>query len=536
MLAADLFRRAKSQHKDRANSTMDGLEAEAAEAGAGAGSKQLAHVLASIPASRIVYITSAGVEALPESDLVVLRAAEESGESVVALVAGEFRYPLCGQPIMRVRPGVYMLPGKEQGASYCLRAERADDAALASLEAAMAAFAVLRDRKTGWLVQPGGGAADPEAGVAASGAADGEATAAEDGAERAREAAESGPASWSAFMTGVMAGASGAIVPAGAAAPSADFRAGGAEAAGGRGAPGSSVLRRAAGAVTTGAGRMWGAARAAAHATNSEHLARFPRPEGGGAGAAPEGGAAAASEGDAWRRTEGAVVSAGRWAASGLVVGSRCVGSGVRAAGRAVASRVPEYDASKRGGGAEAAAEAGDGVVSPGALRGIRRARMVSSTAVLVTRGMVVTMTELAKGMGTAIGTVVGESAAGRKMSAKLASSGTARGLRRVGLASLVALGDVWDGLEEGLCTLGGDVMEATEGVVGKRYGDEAAAATREGMLVVGDAGVTVMQLGRTGPAGLILGASKTAAQRAVLGDEQARLLAQRERERRLAV
>ena len=235
-------------------------------------------------------------------------------------------------------------------------------------------------------------------------------------------------------------------------------------------------------------------------------------------------GQPAKTEADGWRSAEAAVVGAGQWAATGLVLGARMAGGGVRRAGSAMASR------SRKG---RQAKPSEDTEVSKSTLRNIRRARMASSAAVLVTRGLVVTMTELTKGMARAVGALVGESEAGKAAGKRLAGSSTAQGLKRVGLAGLVAVSDLWDALEEGLLTVGGDIGEATEEAVGARYGAAAASATREGMMVAGDAGQTLLNLRRAAPVGLAVNASKTAARRAVLGPERAEAQAAAERERR---
>ncbi|KAA0148434.1 hypothetical protein FNF29_06652 [Cafeteria roenbergensis] len=452
MDASLLAAKAMSRHGAVGNAALDRI----ADEGADACSSQPAQVLASVPSCRVSRIARGGVETLPEMDIVVIRAVSAADEEVVALVGShEFRYPLCGQLLMRVRPGVYMLPASHEGETVCLRAEFADEVAVASLEAALVAFAVLRDRDTGELVAGAEG--------------DGGAEAGEEGAVDARSAARSGTGTWTAFVTGLAAGFPRAPEDADAA----------------------------------------------------------PGRETGGSGQAGVGPLAkpASTEADGWRTAEAAVVGAGQWAATGLVLGARMAGSGVRRAGTAIASRSRN--------GREAEPEREDAEVSKSTLRNIRRARMASSAAVLVTRGLVVTMTELTKGMGRAVGALVGESDAGKAAGKRLAASTTAQGLKRVGLAGLVAVSDLWDALEEGLMTVGGDIGEATEEAVGARYGAAAASATREGMMVAGDAGQTLLNLRRVAPVGLAVNASKTAARRAVLGPERAEAQAAAERERR---
>lgn len=529
MDSSQLASKARARHGEIGNAALDHI----ADDGADAGCSQPAQVLASIPSCRVSRIARGGVETLPEMDIVVIRAVSATDEEVVALVGShEFRYPLCGQLLMRVRPGVYMLPATEPGASVCLRAEFADEVAVASLEAAMAAFAVLRDRDSGELV------------AAAEG--DGGAEAGEEGAGDARSAARSGAGTWTEFVTGFAAGFEGARQRAAdrradngaaGAAPIADDGLGEAKvgpAMGGAPSP----LGGAAARVRTGAGRLWAAAGRSLAAAAAEKERRVPRVPAGAdagpgraaggdheAGAGPSSGAAR-TEADGWRTAEAALVGAGQWAATGLVLGARMAGGGVRRAGSAVATR------SKTRREAEPSE---DTEVSKSTLRNIRRARMASSAAVLVTRGLVVTMTELTKGMGRAVGALLGESDAGKAAGKRLAGSSTAQGLKRVGLAGLVAVSDLWDALEEGLLTVGGDIGEATEEAVGARYGAAAASATREGMMVAGDAGQTLLNLRRAAPVGLAVNASKSAARRAVLGPDRAEAQAAAERERRAA-
>ncbi|KAA0154864.1 hypothetical protein FNF31_06205 [Cafeteria roenbergensis] len=527
MDASLLAAKAMSRHGAVGNAALDRI----ADEGADACSSQPAQVLASVPSCRVSRIARGGVETLPEMDIVVIRAVSAADEEVVALVGShEFRYPLCGQLLMRVRPGVYMLPASDEGETVCLRAEFADEVAVASLEAALVAFAVLRDRDTGELVAGAEG--------------DGGAEAGEEGAVDARSAARSGTGTWTAFVTGLAAGFEGArsraserrVAGASAAAPIPDDGLGEAK-AGTAGQAAPSPLGGAVARVRLGAGRLWAAAGRSVAAAAAEKERRFPRApedadaapgrETGGSGQAGVGPLAkpASTEADGWRTAEAAVVGAGQWAATGLVLGARMAGSGVRRAGTAIASRSRN--------GREAEPEREDAEVSKSTLRNIRRARMASSAAVLVTRGLVVTMTELTKGMGRAVGALVGESDAGKAAGKRLAASSTAQGLKRVGLAGLVAVSDLWDALEEGLMTVGGDIGEATEEAVGARYGAAAASATREGMMVAGDAGQTLLNLRRVAPVGLAVNASKTAARRAVLGPERAEAQAAAERERR---
>jgi hypothetical protein len=71
----------------------------------------------------------------------------------------------------------------------------------------------------------------------------------------------------------------------------------------------------------------------------------------------------------------------------------------------------------------------------------------------------------------------------------------------------------VWDGLEKAAVTLGKDTAVATHDIVQHKYGDEAAAATREGLVVAGEVGKAAWHVNAIGVSGIV---RRTAAETAV--------------------
>jgi hypothetical protein len=490
-----------------------------------------AQVLASLPGSRVMAVTREGVEAFQEEELLVLRAPGADGsEPVVALIAGSFKYPLCGQPIMRVRRGVYMLPSEAVGSSFCLRVETCNDVDVLSLESALAAFAVLRERDTGELVLPPRpvGVSPPAAPLPSAPPLETSESPAPSAPpvetlDAARSAAEGGWDSWMSYISESVASLGGGAASTGGSKEAA-------EAAG----ESSSYVASASAAVSTAvqsahsvASSAWSAVSGAVDATVAEKEARFPalaedRPSRETARRREETAPAEeAGDAAAWGRTHSAVMSAGQWTAAGLVVGARYAGAGIRTAGSALMSRLAPVEAGK------------EAEVSESTIRNLQRAHMATSTAVVVTKGLVVTMTELAKGLGTAVAKIAGGTEQGKKLSAKMKSSALAKGLRDVGLASLIALGDVWEGLEEGLQIVGGDVAETTHDVVKHRYGDKAADATKRGFDVAGEAGKVVWNVRSTVPTALAVTAGRTAAQRTILDEAHAEAARRADKDRR---
>jgi hypothetical protein len=239
----------------------------------------------------------------------------------------------------------------------------------------------------------------------------------------------------------------------------------------------------------------------------------------------PEGGSDADTSGTGdWKLAAETLTAAGQIAAAGLTVGARYTGSGLKAASHAVmASWQPPL-----------AADAVE--VSEETMESIRRARAVSSTVALLSGGAARAMGEMAKAMGQATAQLLkqSEAEAGDGNAAAPAASATAgatsegsrsdkaisaRDVATMGLAGVGALADVWAGLETAATIVASELAEVTEMAVDKKYGAEAAEATRRALAVGGDAGRVLIDVRKMAVTTFVVQAGKHAASESALPD-----------------
>jgi len=520
-----------------------------------AGPDQEVEVLSQLPGCRVMAVNAGGVESFPVGELLCVRAvvpqAGGHGPAVVALVCGEwFRQPLCGQPCLRIGPGLYLLSAQEPGVTFHLRAQGADDTHIQSIEMVLAAFTAFKDRGTGALLVPGEPEAPAEARsatavVAAPGAAaHGEGAPGQEGVVTAPGAitwadwssvagTAASYASFSKLQESLPSAAdlAAALERARQAVPGSLDEASKALVAMRASLPGSedvvAYVSAASGAVTSAAAyayesAAWGAGAALsagevfAKKTAEAKAARFgataspqaapgdgkdaPAAQGGPAdgGEAAVGGEEGGKKGAGpeeehdWDGAAASLTEAGRWAAAGLLVGARYAGAGLRTAGALLEANVP------------ACGPDGEVRVSDATMERIRSARAVTSSAVLVSRGAVIAIGGMARSIGEGLGSAARGS--GATVTPAVAGAG------RLGMAGLVALSDVWEGLEDGAKAVGSDLAGATEGVVGRAYGKHVAGATREGFAVGADAAAVVMDVRRLAPQTLAIRAGRAAA------------------------
>ena len=133
--------------------------------------------------------------------------------------------------------------------------------------------------------------------------------------------------------------------------------------------------------------------------------------------------------------------------------------------------------------------------ISPATRARLDNARLMTRTVVVVAHGLVQGAATMAASLGASAAGALGGSSVGAALAAG-GESEAGRAVCRVAAASVGAVGAVWEGLETAACTLGGHVGGAASELVGARYGAEAAAATAQGIAVVGDLGEATLLSG----------------------------------------
>jgi hypothetical protein len=174
--------------------------------------------------------------------------------------------------------------------------------------------------------------------------------------------------------------------------------------------------------------------------------------------------------------------------ASGVVAGATYAGKGMVALGNYITSKTSHKK---------------DIAVSDTTKGRIKSAKVATSAAVTVTAGIVASVASMAVHMGKAIGSAVNETSVGKKLAEK-GDSETGRAVKKIAGSAIVGFATVWEGLEQGARIVCKDTARATTAVVGHRYGDEAAAATADGLAVVGNVGESAFNLRQVGTKALV--------------------------------
>jgi hypothetical protein len=270
------------------------------------------------------------------------------------------------------------------------------------------------------------------------------------------------------------------------------------------------VLDREIGSASAGARAGAGAgagAAAAASSSSSTTTALVPSDGAAAAAAAAAGAAEAPSElsllrppalshlsvADVGNGLSHGVMLAGKVTANALVVGADFAGKGVRwAAGQAAGYM----------GKAEQPAHFTDETRTR-----LDQARMVSKTAVVVSSAVVLGAATMARSLGAAVSGAFLSTEYGKSLSSNLSNnSGSQTGVavRQVAASSLVAFGEVWDGLETAAKVFGGHAAGATTSFVEERYGKEAALIATKSLDVAGDVGQAALNMRNVSIGGLV--------------------------------
>ncbi|ORX89812.1 hypothetical protein K493DRAFT_132581, partial [Basidiobolus meristosporus CBS 931.73] len=110
----------------------------------------------------------------------------------------------------------------------------------------------------------------------------------------------------------------------------------------------------------------------------------------------------------------------------------------------------------------------------------IRTIKSYSSTALKATRYVVTQIANIAVGVGAKIGNLIvpAESAE---------SSPTARTIRNLARSSIIAIGNIFQGLEQGVVLVLNDARAATSEVITHKYGNEAGNLASETLDILGN-------------------------------------------------
>eukprot|EP01060_Flectonema_neradi_P033870 TRINITY_DN5798_c0_g2_i1.p1 TRINITY_DN5798_c0_g2~~TRINITY_DN5798_c0_g2_i1.p1 ORF type:complete len:361 (+),score=88.07 TRINITY_DN5798_c0_g2_i1:66-1148(+) len=137
----------------------------------------------------------------------------------------------------------------------------------------------------------------------------------------------------------------------------------------------------------------------------------------------------------------------------------------------------------------------------------IRKTRMATRTAVLVSGQLATAMVQLAKTLGSQLGGAVSESSRGQQV----AESGTATEVKKVAVAGVVAAGNVMEAGTEALKAVLTSACDGLSTVVGHKYGEEAGTACSDGLCIVKDVAEAGININQVGVKGLAKAAAKEA-------------------------
>lgn len=131
------------------------------------------------------------------------------------------------------------------------------------------------------------------------------------------------------------------------------------------------------------------------------------------------------------------------------------------------------------------------------------QARMVSRAAVVVSGAVVVGAATMAKQLGSAVSAAFLSTEYGKNLAAS-STSETGQAAKQVAASSLVAFGEIWDGLETAAKVFGTHASDATTHFVGEVYGKEAAVVANKSLALAGDVGLTALNMRNISVGGLI--------------------------------
>lgn len=154
----------------------------------------------------------------------------------------------------------------------------------------------------------------------------------------------------------------------------------------------------------------------------------------------------------------------------------------------------------------------------------LEQAKVMSKAAVVVSASLVQGAASIASSLGAAVSSAFVQSEYGKRL-AEGGQTETGKAVRQVAASSLVAFGEVWDGLEQAARILGGHTAEATTHFVQEAYGSDARAAAERGLEVAGDVGVAALNMRNVSVGGIIRRTGVEAAKDLIVrtGDERER-------------
>lgn len=401
-------------------------------------------VLLNLASAKVVRIQNGAVNPVGEGPLQVL-CAGTGHEELVFLVVGGWSYPLCEQLVMKSADRVYILPAgaPAAGENFVLTVGAGVAAGeVTVLDNAISRFASLRTR-AGVVIAP-----PPQTEELL-----------EDGSgetPRAAVAATSRPQS-----------ASHALVPAGGAGAAPGNPT---EAVIGSAVAAALYAGRAAVAAAPGVYAATTTAASAAYEALPQHVKETK----------------ASTVGNT---TSSLIMGAAGLTKYALVAGAQTLGSGLMMASRAAATQL----------GPAAAVPT---PISAEAHSRVDQARVVSHAAVTISSALVAGAVTVAGQLGTSVGAALMQSQYGVGVK-EASSSEVGKAVRQVAASSLVAFGEVWDGLEQAAHIVGSGAGMATNQFVEARYGAEAGALSVRATAVAYDVGEAAMNMNRLGPGGM---------------------------------
>mmetsp|Transcript_27093 Transcript_27093/g.44188 ORF Transcript_27093/g.44188 Transcript_27093/m.44188 type:complete len:388 (+) Transcript_27093:82-1245(+) len=173
--------------------------------------------------------------------------------------------------------------------------------------------------------------------------------------------------------------------------------------------------------------------------------------------------------------------SSGKKISQALVSGAEVVGMGISIGGEYLKIKLKPADHTAP--------------VSAGARQNIRRARQATGVVVTVSSGVVDGLRAMADALARGVASSINSTQIGQDMG----TSPTGVAVRQVAAASLVALSDIWQGIETAVRILAEKTSETTASLIHHKYGPDAADIADDTFASVGNVGRAFMALRNIG-------------------------------------
>ncbi|EGR31150.1 hypothetical protein IMG5_116800, partial [Ichthyophthirius multifiliis] len=170
------------------------------------------------------------------------------------------------------------------------------------------------------------------------------------------------------------------------------------------------------------------------------------------------------------KKIQGYLYKGGDFIKAGIITGAGYLAQGIQEGGQYIQAKVTKKE---------------EVIIKPETVQKVKLANVTSSAVLNFTKAQVEGLLQGVKVIGNEIANQAANSETGKKIQ----SHKNYQDVKNVTKGAVNAVANVYEGMYQALCLIGRGIQGATTGVIGAKYGDDAAKIANDGLDVVGNVG-----------------------------------------------